>query len=181
MNGERSRERIGRARQRAEERISQRYVLSQGAGCGVGTAGIAIGKFDLPEVFYALLPKGGGRGAATVAAVALSDWVLSLGLGPVLLFTMIGNTTSEAVAARAGFTCAGQVVLDHRASPLLHAGGPALRPTDQASAARGSAEPLSGAQQVTACALRSCPSRPVRLVSRSGGSCGTRSLAVSLP
>ncbi len=119
MDGERSRERIGRARQRAKERISQRYVISQGAGCGVGTAGIAIGTFDLPEVFYALLPQGRGRGAATVAAVALSDWALSLGLAPVLLFTMIGNTTSEAVAARAGFTCAGQDVLDHRGQPSV--------------------------------------------------------------
>ncbi len=84
---------------------------------GSGLPASPSAKFDLPEVFYALLPQGRGRGAATVAAVALSDWALSLGLAPVLLFTMIGNTTSEAVAARAGFTFAGQDVLDHRGQP----------------------------------------------------------------
>lgn len=116
MDEQRCLERIARTRQRAAEHVGQRYVVSTGRA-DVGTAGIAIGPSGLPEVFYALLPRGRGRGAATTAAVALSEWALAIGMPEVVLFTIRGNAPSEAVATRAGFRSVGEEMHDHRGRP----------------------------------------------------------------
>jgi hypothetical protein len=70
-----------------------------------------------PEAFYALLPQGRHRGAATAAALALSEWEFSVGVKRVLLLTITGNTASEAVATRAGFVPDGEEFRDHQGSP----------------------------------------------------------------
>jgi RimJ/RimL family protein N-acetyltransferase len=84
-----------------------RYVVRDPAGVVAGTAGVALNRQHEPEVFYALLPTGRGRGLATAATRRLTDWALGVGHGLVVLKTIVGNTASEAVAHRAGFTPAG--------------------------------------------------------------------------
>ena len=59
---------------------------------------------QVPEVFYALLPGGRGRGLATSATCQLSDWALGVEHELVVLKRIVGNTASEAVARRSGFT-----------------------------------------------------------------------------
>ena len=83
--------------------VGGRYVLRDPTGNVVGTAGIAMNKQHAPEVFYALLPAGRGRGLATAATVQLTEWALGIGHDVVVLKTMLGNTVSEAVACRSGF------------------------------------------------------------------------------
>lgn len=80
-----------------------RYVVRDASGHVAGTAGIAMNSRHAPEVFYAFLPAGRGRGLATAATVQLTEWALGAGHDVVLLMTMVGNTASEAVARRAGF------------------------------------------------------------------------------
>lgn len=81
-----------------------RYVVRGPAGDVAGTAGIAMNAQREPEVFYALLPTGRGRGLATAATRRLTDWAMGVGHELVVLKTIVGNTASEAVAHRAGFT-----------------------------------------------------------------------------
>lgn len=80
-----------------------RYVVRDPAGDVAGSAGIAMNQQRAPEVFYALLPDGRGRGLATAATRQLTDWALSVGHEVVVLKTIMGNTASEAVAHRSGF------------------------------------------------------------------------------
>jgi RimJ/RimL family protein N-acetyltransferase len=81
-----------------------RYVVRDAAGVVAGNAGIAVNEQQVPEVFYALLPTGRGRGLATAATCQLTDWALRVGHDVVVLKTIVGNTASEAVARRSGFT-----------------------------------------------------------------------------
>ena len=81
-----------------------RYIVHDPAGAVAGNAGIAMNQQQEPEVFYALLPGGRGRGLATSATCQLSDWALGVGHELVILKTTVGNTASEAVARRSGFT-----------------------------------------------------------------------------
>ena len=117
MSDERAAERIRRTRERAAQGQGARYVVLGGPDAA-GTAGIALGNGDRPEVFYALLPRGRGRGAATAAARALSDWALGTGLPAVWLLTLPGNVASEAVAERAGFEHEGTEPGEHRGEPV---------------------------------------------------------------
>jgi len=112
-------ERICRTRQRANEQLAARYAVLDPAHAAVGTAGIASNENDPTEaeVFYALLPHGRHRGAATASARALCEWALSVGIEHVLLLTIPGNTASEAVAGRAGFLLDGEETRDHRGTP----------------------------------------------------------------
>lgn len=105
----------------ANQRLSGHYAVLDADQTAIGTAGIASSKDDpaTAEIFYALLPQGRHRGAATAAALALSEWALSVGVERVLLLTIIGNTSSEAVSARAGFITDGEEVRDHQGSPTL--------------------------------------------------------------
>jgi RimJ/RimL family protein N-acetyltransferase len=81
-----------------------RYIVRDPTGLVVGNAGIAMNRQHDPEVFYSLLPSGRGRGLATAATRQFTDWALTVGHELVVLKTIFGNTASEAVAQRAGFT-----------------------------------------------------------------------------
>jgi RimJ/RimL family protein N-acetyltransferase len=106
-----ARARVERSRGNA---VVRRYAIVLN-GQGVGLAGIAVR--DDPEIFYALLPAGRGRGAATAAARALADWALEAGARRVMLLTIPGNAASEAVARRAGFAEAGTETRPYRDVP----------------------------------------------------------------
>jgi RimJ/RimL family protein N-acetyltransferase len=60
-----------------------------------------------PEVFYALLPQGRGRGAATDAVRLLTTWAHGQGIPRVHLLTLSGNEPSERVALRVGYVRGG--------------------------------------------------------------------------
>jgi RimJ/RimL family protein N-acetyltransferase len=114
-----ARRRGRRITESADKRLSGHYAVLDADHTAIGTAGIASGEGDpaVAEVFYALLPQGRHRGAATAAALALSEWALSVGVDRVLLLTITGNTASETVATRAGFVPDGQEIRDHQGSP----------------------------------------------------------------
>jgi len=89
--------------QGAAARTGGRYIVLDSAGTVAGNAGIAINHQQTPEVFYALLPAGRGRGLATAATRQLADWALATGHDVVALKTIIGNAASERVARRSSF------------------------------------------------------------------------------
>ncbi len=103
----------------ANQRLSGQYAVLDVDHRAIGTAGVASSDGDpaAAEVFYALLPQGRHRGAATAAALALSEWAFSVGVERVLLLTITGNTASEAVAVRAEFEPDGEEIRDHQGSP----------------------------------------------------------------
>jgi RimJ/RimL family protein N-acetyltransferase len=118
MTEEAALERVRRTRQRAGQQLAARYAVLDPDHNAIGTAGIASNENSTEaEVFYALLPHGRHRGAATAAARALSEWALSTGIELVLLLTIPGNTASEAVARRAGFVLDGDETRDQRGTP----------------------------------------------------------------
>ncbi len=104
LTEEQASRRIRRAQESAAVGESARYVLEV-QGDAVGTVGIK-NTADAPEIFYALLPSGRGRGTATSAVLALACWALSAGAPYAALWTQAGNRASERVAERAGFFCA---------------------------------------------------------------------------
>ncbi|HEY3240403.1 MAG TPA: GNAT family N-acetyltransferase, partial [Acidimicrobiia bacterium] len=124
----------------AEEFLfTTRRDLTEGRGVGVAVTGEggllgAIG-LRLPaenpgvgEVGYWVAAAARGRGVATTAARALSDWALDdLGLRRVELYAAVDNAASRAVAERAGFEWEGI----RRAWRAIHGG-----PTDFAAYAR---------------------------------------------
>ncbi|KAD3633160.1 GNAT family N-acetyltransferase [Arthrobacter yangruifuii] len=102
LSDDRALHRVERAAEARTESLLARYSLRQGEDV-LGTAGISSTAYGTPELMYALLPFGRGRGAATAAARGLSDWALGSGFPEVGLRTIYGNSLSEAVARRAGF------------------------------------------------------------------------------
>ncbi len=116
LDDEGARSRAERGVLRAQVGDAQRYVVLADE-TPIGTAGIFVAEDGTPEIFYALLPDGRGRGAATAAAVALSDWAFSVGARTARLWTIVGNSASEAVAARAGFVQAGDEIHLQRGEP----------------------------------------------------------------
>jgi len=95
--------RVERSLDRARDGLAYRYAVVLGPDEEVvGSVGTTIPD-GVPEVFYALLPTGRGRGLATRAVVALAGWALEAGHDEVRLYTLEGNAASEAVAVRAGF------------------------------------------------------------------------------
>lgn len=102
----------------AHQRLSGHYAVLDADHVAIGTAGIASSEGDPNDagVFYALLPEGRHRGAATAATIGLSEWAFSAGVERVLLLTIPGNTASEAVARRAAFLPDGEEFRDHRGS-----------------------------------------------------------------
>ncbi len=83
----------------------------------VGAAGVHFRPSRLgPEIGYWIAPWARGRGYAAEAAHALAAWALGLGAPRVHLYADVGNTASQAVAERAGFTREGVVrsCLDYR-------------------------------------------------------------------
>lgn len=77
MTEQSARQRIRRTRQRADAQLAARYAVLDPDHDAIGTAGIASDENNEAEVFYALLPHGRHRGAATAAARALTEWALS--------------------------------------------------------------------------------------------------------
>jgi RimJ/RimL family protein N-acetyltransferase len=70
----------------------------------VGAAGLHVTPGVLgPGVGYWTAPWARRRGYAAEVARALAEWGLGLGAPRVQLMTDVGNTASQAVAARAGF------------------------------------------------------------------------------
>jgi RimJ/RimL family protein N-acetyltransferase len=61
------------------------------------------------EIGYFVLPQARGRGAATTIARALAEHAFSLGIERVAAYVNVGNTASERVLERAGFTREGVV------------------------------------------------------------------------
>ncbi|MCC3301789.1 GNAT family N-acetyltransferase [Arthrobacter sp. zg-Y895] len=102
LSEDRARYRMSRAAEARGESLLARYSLREGKEV-LGTAGISSTVDGTPELMYALLPSGRGRGAATAATRGLSDWALASGIPQVALRTIYGNSLSEAVARRAGF------------------------------------------------------------------------------
>ncbi|MGD9962126.1 GNAT family N-acetyltransferase [Nocardioides sp.] len=87
---------------RAAEGLVQRFVILDGA-VPIGTCGAGRLQSDTPEVLFALVEAGRGRGAATSAARALCAWLFECGFEQVACETIEGNRASERVALRAGF------------------------------------------------------------------------------
>lgn len=102
LSDDRARYRMHRVAEARGESLLARYSLWEGEEV-LGTAGISSTADGTPELMYALLPFGRGRGAATAASRGLSDWALASGVPEVALRTIYGNSLSEAVASRAGF------------------------------------------------------------------------------
>jgi RimJ/RimL family protein N-acetyltransferase len=105
------------ARRYVEVTAAQDRTDGLGLSCGieadgelVGTAGASLRPGRLgPEIGYSIAPEARRRGYAAEAARALADWALGLGAPRVHLYTDVGNTSSQAVARRAGFTQEGVV------------------------------------------------------------------------
>lgn len=101
-----ARRRIGRTRERHQQRVAGRYAVVVD-GAVVGTAGMALVEGPEPQVFYVLKPSGRGYGVATEAVHLLTDWLFAQGFPSVALDTLSGNTASERVAGRTGFRSTG--------------------------------------------------------------------------
>ncbi|MQA33235.1 GNAT family N-acetyltransferase [Modestobacter roseus] len=81
-------------------------VAIEADGEFVGSTGVhRIGQHPLgPEVGYWIAAGARGRGYAAEAAHAMAEWALGLGASRVYLVADVGNTGSQSVARRAGFT-----------------------------------------------------------------------------
>jgi len=102
LTEEQSAARLARYRDFAATMVTARWVVSL-AGLPVGIAGVARGDDeDAVEVFYAVLPHGRGRGAATRSARLLARWAFQGG-AEVQLCTHEDNVASQRVATAAGF------------------------------------------------------------------------------
>ena len=119
MNEEAARDRIRHHEKRADEGATRRFVILDADGSPVGTCGIGRLQEETPEVFYALLRCGRGRGAATQAVTSLVNWALLSGRRSIALVTIEGNQPSERVARRAGFAPVEKFHGDHRGKPVI--------------------------------------------------------------
>jgi RimJ/RimL family protein N-acetyltransferase len=76
---------------------------------GGGTLHHLDAERGIVEIGYFLLPHARGRGAATTIARVLAEHAFSLGIERVAAYVNVGNTASERVLDRAGFTREGVV------------------------------------------------------------------------
>jgi [ribosomal protein S5]-alanine N-acetyltransferase len=84
----------------------------------VGMVTVWINHRGEAEVGYWLLESARGRGVARCAVRMLCDWAFAAcDLERLQLTTLLGNTSSEKVAAACGFHPAGTVVRDVKGSP----------------------------------------------------------------
>lgn len=108
--------RISRTHERSG--LVRRYSIRDTDDEPWGTCGLGRLDTEVPEVFYALLPGGRGRGAATEAARLLTEWTLGSGRPAVALLTIEGNQASERVARRIGFELVDEQEGDLRGRPV---------------------------------------------------------------
>jgi RimJ/RimL family protein N-acetyltransferase len=82
------------------------FVIADGeTGEFLGSVGLKPpDRFGNSEVGYLLAPWGRGRGAATAAVRAISDWGFANGLPRIALITDVENIPSQQVAYRSGFS-----------------------------------------------------------------------------
>lgn len=118
MDEQAAHERIAHYQMRAAQGATQRFVILDTDDNPLGTCGIGRLEEDTPEVFYALLRWGRGRGAATQAATSLVQWALASGRPAVALVTIDGNEPSERVALRAGFDAVERFEGEQRGEPV---------------------------------------------------------------
>jgi RimJ/RimL family protein N-acetyltransferase len=76
---------------------------------GGGTLHHLDAERKIVEIGYFVLPHARGRGIATTIARMLADHAFSLGIERVAAYVNVGNTASERVVERAGFTREGVV------------------------------------------------------------------------
>jgi RimJ/RimL family protein N-acetyltransferase len=76
---------------------------------GGGTLHHLDAERKIVEIGYFVLPHARGRGVATTIARLLAKHAFSLGIERVAAYVNVGNTASERVAERAGFTREGVV------------------------------------------------------------------------
>ncbi|WP_051640393.1 GNAT family N-acetyltransferase [Cellulomonas sp. URHE0023] len=98
-------QRVARSIELRRDGRGGRFVVESGA-VAVGTIGFAL-RTDGPYLYYAFLPEGRGRGLATSAVLALTQWAFAEGEPHVHALTMLDNTASERVLERASFVRAG--------------------------------------------------------------------------
>jgi RimJ/RimL family protein N-acetyltransferase len=83
------------------------------AGSGEVVGGATLHHLDaermIVEIGYFVLPHARRRGVATTAARLLAEHAFSLGIERVAAYVNVGNTASERVVERAGFTREGVV------------------------------------------------------------------------
>lgn len=116
MTEDTARERLGRALLAGAAADTYRYVITDGL-VALGVAGVFADPGEMPEIYFALVPSGRHRGAATLAARALGDWVLENGTEVVSLVIFEGNAASEAVARRSGFSFSRRASTEHQGLP----------------------------------------------------------------
>ena len=76
---------------------------------GGGTLHHLDSERQIVEIGYFVLPPARGRGVATAIARMLAEHAFSLGIARVAAYVNVGNTASERVVERAGFTREGVV------------------------------------------------------------------------
>jgi RimJ/RimL family protein N-acetyltransferase len=76
---------------------------------GGGTLHHLDSEREIVEIGYFVLPHARGRGVATAIARMLAEHAFSLGIARVAAYVNVGNTASERVVERAGFTREGVV------------------------------------------------------------------------
>jgi RimJ/RimL family protein N-acetyltransferase len=94
-----------------------RFVIRDERAVALGSCGIGGLDEETPEVFYALLSRGRGRGAATLATQALAGWALNARYRSMSLETEVGNVASEGVARRCGFSAVEVFRGEHKGRP----------------------------------------------------------------
>jgi RimJ/RimL family protein N-acetyltransferase len=107
LSEEQARERVNRAiGQHATNNLAVWVIERDGES--QGTAGLFARPDGAVELFYALLAKARGAGAATRAARLVTGWAVKAGADKLVLTTFPENTASQHTARRAGFRPVGR-------------------------------------------------------------------------
>ena len=115
-----ARERLRRTLEAGRKADTCRFLIADGDAV-LGVAGIFADPGMAPEIYYALLRTGRGRGAASLATRALSEWVLHHASQTVTLEIFDGNAASDRVAVRSGFALQRQSSTTHRGQAIATA------------------------------------------------------------
>jgi RimJ/RimL family protein N-acetyltransferase len=89
---------------RREGSLLHLVVADRDSDAYLGEMMLAFGEYNVAELGCCLAPAARGRGIATEAIVALTDWTFDeLGLGRVQVFVAPENVAAHRLAERAGF------------------------------------------------------------------------------